>query len=129
MAAEGAKIQVRGDGFPLGAAAEMDPLVQQELQRLQTPQEQPKAKPQELEQIPDAVIASAFVLVEDDMLEDQAEFAAQAASASANPPPPERRSTAEGAAMQNFRDVLEAAERAGVFIRIQFRREGEDFEE
>ncbi len=129
MAAEGAEMELLGEGFPLGAAAEMDTLVQQELQRLQAMRELPKAKPQELEQISDAVIKSAFVLVEDDMLEDQSGFAAQAATASANPPPPARRNTAEEAAMQNFRDVLEAAESAGVFIRVQFRREGEEFED
>ena len=107
---EGAAVEFLGEGFPPGAALEMGEL----LARLATPPiERPtREKAQPIEQITDVVVQSALSIVEDEILDYEAEFAQQATEK----PVVNNQNPEVEAAKLNLARVMREAQNAGFFL-------------
>jgi len=113
MQAEGAEVELIGEGFPAGAAADMD-------RRFQTLQSRPRELPQKiraesLEQISDVVVASAFVLIEEDLKENEVGYV-QRATATPSQLSPSMHKAAVQAAWNILKQVCDDNLQTGIFL-------------
>lgn len=113
MKGEHAVLTLHGAAFPLGTALEIGEMLKRVSPPLNNP---PKIKSQALEAISDVVVASALALIDDDLENDEAEYAAKAEQQRAAPPPADdiraaRIAAAERALAEVFADAAEAGVR------------------
>lgn len=118
MEGEGVEVEFLGEGFPAGTAEEMGEL----LAGLLTPptQRPTTQKSQPIEQIKDVVVQSAYAIVEDEMHEDEAEFAKQAEEMKDQPQPDTNQHDARVyAAWSGLVTAMQNAQGAGFYMVIK----------